>query len=518
MNNRKLKRKKLAIRFISSLIFCSTLFLAFSAHCKVIYVDQILGADCLGSYRPENRLCENGMETAYTDLSSGLDAAQPSDIVLLRGGSYGQIAPPKSGVAGSPISIRAYNGEQAKIENLGSAVGITIDQKAHITIDGLTFNNVQGFGHIYDSNYIKIQNCSFSNSTSSGTTGALKFVRSSYCKVFFNRFSQSGSDMLILQDNSDRNVVEANSFDSAVHSLISIRCSGYNAVRSNILRNANQKAVEVYDCEGVSDAPVRLDATKRNLFEGNNFVLTAASDRNYKYNAIQHGGQFTIIRRNVFRNCLGGGVNYQYYYDESLYVYGNRLFNNTFYSNRCYAIIGNSAPSSRYYENRATNNLLYKNTGCDGTDGQVSIDDPKTVILEDNVLATSDPGFVNEAGNNFQLVATSPNVDKGVFITSAVASGSGTTLQVEDAGHFYDGFGIPMEAGDSVQFEGQTKKARIVAINYVTNTLLLEQSLTWSANQGLHLAYTGSSPDVGAFEYGLSPGRPSPPENLRVKE
>jgi hypothetical protein len=48
-----------------------------------------------------------------------------------------------------------------------------MDHKAHIIIDGLSFGQVGGFGHIYDCSNILIRNCSFSGSTIMGTTGAL---------------------------------------------------------------------------------------------------------------------------------------------------------------------------------------------------------------------------------------------------------------------------------------------------------------------------------------------------------
>ena len=58
-------------------------------------------------------------------------------------------------------------------------------------------------------------------------------------------------------------------------------------------------------------------------------------------------------------------------------------------------------------------------------------------------------------------------------------------------------FGISGEQGDLVQFEGQTDTARVLSIDYGTNTLSLDASLTWNAGDGVSLAYTGSAPDVG---------------------
>jgi hypothetical protein len=75
------------------------------------------------------------------------------------------------------------------------------------------------------------------------------------------------------------------------HSIFSVRCGNFNVLRNNTFTNTQQKIGEIYDCEGTSDAPVMLDATKHNLVDDNRFTYTAASSRNYNYNGIQYAGQ-----------------------------------------------------------------------------------------------------------------------------------------------------------------------------------------------------------------------------------
>ena len=75
-----------------------------------------------------------------------------------------------------------------------------------------------------------------------------------------------------------------------------------------------------------------------------------------------------------------------------------------------------------------------------------------------------------------------------------------TTFEVGDALYFVDGFGIPGEVGDTIQLDGDTARAVITNVDYATNTLTLDAALTWSAGQGVSLAYEGSAPDVGAYE------------------
>jgi hypothetical protein len=494
----------------TGIMFCSVS----SIQAKTIHIDLALSDNCLAAYDARTRSCGGGAGIAYKTLPAGLVVAQPGDVVLLRTGIYGQLCPTVSGLPGNPITIKNYPQEDARIVNLSDTVALWVIHQSDLSIEGLTVENVLGFGRVERSTRITIQGLNFMNAGARGTTGGLKFVRSTYNRVL-NTVFKEGNDSILLQDNSDYNLVEKNTFITARHSLMSIRCSNFNMIRNNTFANPRQKAVEIYDCEGISDAPHRLNATKRNVFEGNSFTETAAADREYRYNAIQHGAQQTIVRHNIFRNCEGGGVNYQHYLDESIYVYGNRLYNNTFYNNRCYAVIGNSGFTSRYYDNRVVNNLFYKNNDCDGRGGQTRIDDPREVILINNALAITDPQFVDERNNDFHLMSSSPYIDKGVFVTKTTAAGNGKSLRVVDAGYFYDGFGIPGETGDLIQLEGQSIQARIIAIDYASNILTLDQSLTWKKDQGVHLAFSGNSPDMGAFEYTRNEAEaPAPPNRI----
>jgi hypothetical protein len=484
-------------------LFALALALAGGASGEEIFVDLTLAGDCPGTYNTSVRSCGGGTETAFDTLDEGLAAAQPGDDVILRSGSYGSLSPPSSGQPGSPITIRNHENEAAIIENLSSEVAISMDFLSYVTIQGLEFDTVRGFGHIYDCHHIVISGCRFSSS-GVGTTGSMKLARTTFSRIVNNSFSDSGGDQMVLQDASDHNLIAGNSFFAAYHSLLSIRCSEQNIIRDNQFDNPDQKAVEIYDCEGTSDAPYRLDSTARNVFEGNAFIRTRADTDDHSYNAIQHGAQHTIVRRNIFRGCLGGGVNYQHYSDESLYVYGNRMAQNTFYDNRCHGIIGDDPNDpTLYYDHQVMNNLLYLNRDCTGGGGQIRIPDPTVVVLSHNALATQDPGFVDEAGFDFRLEPTSPHLDQGGFVTATSTAGTGTILPVDDAGWFHDGLEVVGENGDLIQLQGQTTRVRVVDVDYTGNTLTLAQPLGWSAGLGVHLAYTGDAPDAGAFERGL---------------
>ncbi|NOX75860.1 MAG: hypothetical protein GXP17_04445 [Gammaproteobacteria bacterium] len=457
----------------------------------------------------ELRDCSSGTSVAYNRLSEGLGNLNPGDELVLREGTYGQLLLVNSGIRESPITIKSYGNEVSKIMNINQPA-ILIEGLSDIIIDGLSFENIVGFGKIYDSTRITIKNNIFDTATASGTTGGLKFSRTTYSIVTGNTF-RDAADTIVLQDASDQNRIESNVFIAASHSLLSIRCSNRNIIRGNVFDNPNQKSVEIYDCEGTSDGPVRYDATKYNVFEKNRFVRTRSSDRNHRYNAIQHGGQRTIVRHNIFTNNLGGGVNYQYYDFESRYVYENKMYNNTFYANSCAAIIGDSTDDPRFYGHLVIGNLLYLNAACDQTTIlQTNIANPDTVKLTDNIIANQAPGFIDATSQNFRLNSSSPYINTGVFITEAVSAGVGTSLPVTNASFFTDGFGILGETGDLIQLEGGAATARVIFIDYVSNMLTLDRSLTWIKGQGVHLKYVGDRPEPGAFEFeGIMPAPPS---------
>jgi hypothetical protein len=111
-----------------------------------------------------------------------------------------------------------------------------------------------------------------------------------------------------------------------------------------------------------------------------------------------------------------------------------------------------------------------------------------------------DPLFVTEVNFDFNLKQGSPMIDKGAFLTKTTGSGRGNQMQVEDVRYFYDGYDIEGEQGDIIQLKnGGT--ARIISINYSTNTIILDRKLSWKPEQGISLVYSGEAPDIGAFEY-----------------
>ncbi|MCC7462930.1 MAG: right-handed parallel beta-helix repeat-containing protein [Gammaproteobacteria bacterium] len=510
------ERTSSSIRVLGPLLAVITLLPAVG-HAVTLYADNTLSGNCASSYDSAARSCSGGSAAGYATLAAALAAAQPGDVVRVRGGTWSErLVPTRSGTAAAPITIIAQAGETPTLSGI-SDVAIHLANVNYLIIDGLAVNNAVGWARIDNANYNVLRNLRLTRATAGGTTGGVKFANQASYNKLLDSVLDDGNDNLTIQE-ADHNLIAGNTISEGRHSIFSVRCGNNNVLRNNTFSNTQQKIGEIYDCEGTSDAPVKLDATKRNLVDGNRFTYTHASSRDYDYNGIQYAGQNGIVRRNVFYDNQGGGINFQVYSDESLYNYGNRVYHNTFFNNRCYGIAASgSSTSTRYRDNRVRDNLLYKNVGCAGQSAQTGIGNSGAVILDSNAIVTVAPPFVNEATHDLHLQSGSSLLDTGAFLTTTTAAGSGTSITVADASWFYDGYQISGELGDVVQLEGQTQTARIVAINYATNTLTLGTSLSWSSGQGLHLAYSGGKPDPGAYESGLARVQPSAPTNLRVQ-
>ncbi len=115
---------------------------------------------------------------------------------------------------------------------------------------------------------------------------------------------------------------------------------------------------------------------------------------------------------------------------------------------------------------------------------------------------------------DFRLRDHSPAIDAGGALTRTDGAGSGASVRLLDAGYFSDGMGVT--PGDQIQIGGRSP-VRITSIDYASNLITVDQSLSWNAGDAVVLAYNGAAPDLGAYEcQGACPPAQPPVVDARV--
>jgi putative IMPACT (imprinted ancient) family translation regulator len=449
------------------------------------------------------------------------------DTVYIKVGTYtDRIYPNNSGTSGNPITYKRYQNDSVTIDASETA---RLIGRSYVIIDGFTLDAENGGCWVNlrgTSTYNTIQNCTMvHDGTATEWAGVYLQDGASYNRILNNSLSSDSiGDLIYIKDDSNYNLIQGNTLTGGAHNSIDIQSAyglvHHNVVRNNVIKNRWHTGLNVY-----SD-------TEYTIIEGNLIYGCGEDHEDNTYGSegdrslarefhpgLQHGAKYSIVRNNTFVNN-GTGIGLSRVGDGTADQYG-RIYNNSFhqnyfavYSNSATCVRGvtlknNSLVKSRLKELRiagTTASIFYVNNNIfdapidKGADTFVSVFEAEAnapTVWFDNLAL--DPKYVRPSGNDLRLRANSPLIDAGAFLTKASGSGTNSTsLVVDDARYFTDGYGII--TGDTIQLENQTQTATISAINYSTNTLTLSTALTWSDDQGVALAYSDDSPDVGADE------------------
>ena len=229
----------------------------------------------------------------------------------------------------------------------------------------------------------------------------------------------------------------------------------------------------------------------RRNFSGSNQPTNSLTDRKPRDSAILEKSG-TGPNATILNNIIGDhGYEIVIYPTGSAAIDGNAYYN-TFQAPRFSVFTGNFNWTSETFATWKSWLQTKSNFTGDEAHSQVVSGGPSALFANVPGQVTDDP-----AQYNFSLKTNSPAIDTGVFLTTTVGSGTGTTMTVTDAKIFFDGYDITL--GDEIQLEGQSARARITNIS--GNTLTLSTALSWSSGLGVSLAYEGSKPDVGAIEF-----------------
>ncbi len=327
------------------------------------------------------------------------------------------------------------------------------------------------------------------------------------------------------------NLAEGNTFiqagyNSELHGGMHIHCnSNYNIIRRNVMRDAGGWGIDMqtWGTDTVSTV-------------GNHFF----------HNTVVHNG----IWQNLLATQSGTGLEITDFGYTGAPQGSHQVKNNIFYDNL--AVQGQAGgagqnvilwlgletaanrPPAPWFGVVVAGNILYKQAANELVLANTRTGNPNTVAWFQTNHAANVFGNIQTAptftayntGNasdpfdgsfDFNLQAGSQGIDDGVNLTNTTSAGSGTVVPVADALYFHAGYN-GMIAPDQIMVGNEL--VTVTAIDYTSNTVTVNRSISWANGAGVNLPYSGSAPDIGAYEYGSGGGSPTPPAapvNLRLR-
>ncbi len=429
-------------------------------------------------------------------------------------------------------------------------------------------SNIENFAMIQNSNYNVIRNVTWRKAH--GWAGIKILNKSHHNKILNSRFDFVGTydngqkddpgDIIQIKESAEHNLVQGCTLTHGGHNLLEM--SGrYNVIRNNIFDNdwsdylGGNKGNRALSLKG--EGPKNYTGGY-NLFEGNVITNAKPASDNPAPPAMKVIGEGHIVRYNYLYNnsdnaivtANGGGAS-------NGYVSKNRIFHNIFYNNggAAWNIMWNEKTGATMDDNIFKNNIVYNKRSPSGSELSVNMGKKSNPLRNNrfvgNLIAKDASGEVTANvkgigtksiawyGNNyrsnfsanivdvpqfvtnspvtvedFQPSSTSPVIDAGQHLTRTTSGGSGTVIAVDDAGYFTNGFGVVQ--GDMIQV-GINAPVRVVAVDYAGNQVTVEQPLLWNSADPVSLPYTGTSPDIGPFEYGSALQPPGTPAGLSME-
>jgi hypothetical protein len=497
-------------------------------------------------------------DSAWRHIAYATQQVQVGDTLLIFSGNYGneQAEIANSGTSGAPIVIRAEVPGEVIMQGEGSGNGISVENDHHIIIEGIKFTNYMSGIYIGDpSSYVTVRRCILIENNACGICvwgNSLDISQIHHLVVTENQFSDytDKQDYGVYFCYATNCVANNNYFFGQHHQALSFKRRVHTGIaKNNIFEGFLYSAL--YLGQNL-DAPGDTNRCYNLIAEGNTFcpalgyrakrpIWVANVERAVVRNNYMEGkddvdggwgegialGDYEsgydpanpthiTIYNNVMRRIGGTTTNpgIRVYHD----CHDVRVFNNTFAD--CAYGLGFEIEDTIFFQNNIFYNYQYgmvrEGTGEDcifryndiypywSGAGPTNISvDPLFIGPFDSLeLPYEDPYFIPDFGRAevCRLQPSSPCIDTGECLTTTIGSGSGNEIEVEDAGYFTDGFGIA--DGDLVRV-GANESLRIIGIDYDNNKITVDQSISWSNNDGVSLPYADSTPDIGAYEYGL---------------
>lgn len=492
----------------------------------------------------------------YTTIQACANVAVAGDTCAVYAGTYSEtVTPAHSGSSGAPITFSVNPGDCVTVTgwNLGSRSYITIGTPgtSACTRGGATFSGfeITGANIAFTAiSHVIIQNNYIHNTTNRCIQGpTVSPPASSYDSVLNNIMTYCGgltyaTGMLAAMDvyNGDHWLIDGNSIS---HVAEGIQLYGdKHVVRNNVIgpvtaaeEGSNHGDSLEYTCTS-GGVPLTRMLYEHNLthdWRGSNnhvFLFRNTGSCAMNTNIVRYSGAYNVgsgwsandtnsvgthtynvSLSNLYLDTGGALENWTFTNGDIDNKIINALQSNVWQSSgTIWCLYVDPSSSSGFVENH---NLCYNGSdhnwqGPPSTGGN---------SYDTSDIFNQDPLFVDPS-SNLNLQSGSPALGAGGPVTTVAVgdSGSGTSLVVNDAAYFSDGYGIVN--ADWIRV-GASTTVQISSINYATNTITLTSGISRSSGNPVYLykdsvgnvVLTGTQPNIGAFDLG---SRPAPPTNL----
>jgi len=487
----------------------------------------------------------------FTTIQACSNAAVAGDTCVVYAGTYAGWNQTTSGSAGSPITFQKNPGDTVVINS-----GITLGSASYITIGGILAS--QGFeitgvtswttmSHvIIQNNYVHNTSARCFQAPLSGNYQAASF------NAFLNNtitYCDNATAQGILMEGNN-NLFDGNTI-SHVEDGIALY-GGNNVVRNNhfgpVLASeygsAHPDALEssATCVPGNTDIPLT-----RLVFENNTVQDWGASNAHgFLLRDVNSCGQANqIIRYNKYIN-IGS-----YYMANDTNSIGERIYNesvrwtgtqdyeanswtngdtNAKVINNIFMDMSNLSGVSwcMYVDSSSMPGFVEHNNICYNDNYSGAWHGPSTGTGPSNYDSTDklnlNPLFTS--ASDLHLQAGSQAIGAGGPLTNVASgdSGSGTSLVVNDASFFQDGYGIAGVQPDWIAVGSTNNIVQIASINYATNVITLASPISRTVGAPVYLykdsdgtqVLLASVPTIGAYQYASGGGGDTTPPTISL--
>jgi len=489
-------------------IICFLLTIFLNIEASEYYVDPSTGDD----------MNAGSMESPWKSVDHGLSILVPGDVLNLFAGIYQPMANIPGGAPGLPITIKSVNGEKAVVTGKSINNGIVITND-YVIIDGLEIGNVKNNGINIQANHITIRNCIIHDTglaVKANTSYINHHILIEYCSLY------NFSDIAIFPDAVDKLIIRNNVMYNGASVLMDPGGVQELLIENNFVINPKKKlgALKIRwgNIEDVTGPNCNGAVVRNNIFlEGNKYnLLLASANGAMVYN--------NVLINNLLNGGLEKGVVYMQQDPADINEgkpngpnHNNVLINNIFQINGGDSNDWNHNALVEVREdmeddiltNEFDYNFYSKSSGLlyiiSGTASILENDvagwggqfDRHSIVGMDPELCVKD---TLESPEDFMPNINSPVINKGRQLTVTVHSGNSNIIHVKDSRYFYSGHG--MKSGDNIII-GNSDTATVINRDINENTITIDKMLTWEEGDSVSLVFSGSAPDIGAYENGM---------------